>query len=175
MDAGVGVGGVYKYKTAFSAILAALMLNPATAHDQKQASRLVNQLRDASQGAGGGVLRALPVVNSSLPSVASPMEVLYENKTETNTKQRQENDTMTVKSIPVMPRPKSLSQVKLPYAALLFPLLLLATTSRTAAAEVVAASLVICCFAQACNITDLKATKACLPLLFTDHLQSMNY
>lgn len=30
-------------------------------------------------------------------------------------------------------------------------------------------------FTQACNVADLKAIKACLPLLFTDHLQSMNY
>lgn len=27
----------------------------------------------------------------------------------------------------------------------------------------------------ACNVADLEAIKACLPLLFTDHLQSMNY
>lgn len=41
----VDVGGWgYKYKTAFSAILAARMLNPATTHDQKQASQLMNHL-----------------------------------------------------------------------------------------------------------------------------------
>lgn len=36
--------GGFKYKTAFSAILAAEILSPATMHDQKQASRLINRL-----------------------------------------------------------------------------------------------------------------------------------
>lgn len=102
MEGEEGWAKKYKYKTAFSAILAAGMLNPATAHDQKQAS-LWSTVQERKKYCTTPshiqhhiyIMRTvLHRTNSFLLNITSLMEV-----------SSWKNNTITIKLMPVMPQP----------------------------------------------------------------------